>query len=783
MRRVIHRQGNRRRPTRPARPHLPFARGRVFALAGLLLAVVLAGCSNGATPTPAPSTAPTPPAFATPSGDDRKIDTALLDLVQVYRTEGQAAAERRAREIGLLNRKQEARLTLVLSDKDTAPVEAKVKDLGGRVVATSGNLIEIAVPLNIVGTYANSGRNLPQDLAAFGNVREVLVTPVGQPDEPVLPGTATRAETRAALAQVVSEGVKISGADGWHGRGITGKGVKVGIIDGGFTGYERLLGRELPAKVTPRAFTSENDLDGGEHGTACAEIVHAMAPDAELYLAAVDGPANLHRAIRWLVDEVGVKVISMSLGWNGYTRGDGSGTFAEAVDYARGKGVFFVKSAGNEGDASYAGAYTDSNGNGWHEFAPGKEALQVRAGQVLSVVLNWDAWTGDPVNLDLYIYDAAGTTLAGSSRNVQDGNRPPVERLAGEVPPGQTWQIRIRGEGRPRAVPVKIVAKNALLERGFVNPRGSISTPGDAKGSFTIGATHWRDDKLEGYSSQGPTADGRLKPEITAPTVVNTASYGSGSDDEKFNGTSAAAPHAAGAAALIVSAQPGITPDQIAARLEGGAKDLEEPGPENKTGHGRLQLGDTAATPGATGGRTAAPAGNGPAFTDAFANPASGLPNGGEGRYAAGQYVIAPNAAGRAAWGTYGAGYGNATVEVTVQLGGAPGTAGILFWQNGAEDYHLFSITADGQYQIARYGGGRWTSLTPWTRSPAITGGANQLKLETRGAAITVSANGQTLGTVQAAAAGAGQIGLLAATFGQPGTVATFSDLRVTPGP
>ena len=245
-------------PGRNARRRL----ARPLALAALTLLVVLAGCSNGGTPTPAAATppaasaspAPSPPAFPEPAGDDRKIDTVLLDLVQVYRQEGPDKARERARQIGLLNKKDEARLTLVLSDSNAGPVEAKVKELGGRVVATSDNLIEIAVPLGVVGTYAGSGgRNVLQDLAAFGNVRELQVTPIGQPDGPVLPSGASRAELRAALAQIVSEGVTVSGADKWHERGVTGKGVKVGVIDGGFTGYERLLGKELPAKVTPRA--------------------------------------------------------------------------------------------------------------------------------------------------------------------------------------------------------------------------------------------------------------------------------------------------------------------------------------------------------------------------------------------------------------------------------------------------------------------------------------------------------------------------------------------------
>jgi subtilisin family serine protease len=76
--------------------------------------------------------------------------------------------------------------------------------------------------------------------------------------------------------------------------------------------------------------------------------------------------------------------------------------------------------------------------------------------------------------------------------------------------------------------------------------------PGHARGAVTVGAVAFDSLALEGYSSRGPTADGRPKPDLAAPARVRTASYG-----ESFPGTSAAAPHAAGAAALLLSRNPG----------------------------------------------------------------------------------------------------------------------------------------------------------------------------------------------------------------------------------
>ncbi|HET8628906.1 MAG TPA: S8 family serine peptidase, partial [Thermomicrobiales bacterium] len=607
----------------PARPHRighPPSQPRrrrglplLTLVATLVLALALGGCSLGgtsptATPRPAPSpTAPAlalPPGLATPTGTDRKVDSVLLDILAAYQQEGRQGAEQRARDAGVIVG-NEVRLTLVLSDSGaTQGVAQKVQSMGGRVIHSQDNLLDIAVPVDTIFAYVdNSGKNFLQDLAAFDPVKEVRVTARPATEGLAFPPGTTFAQAQAALAQTISEGVAVTGADKWQAAGITGKGVKVGIIDAGFAGYESLLGTALPAKVTARPFNASNALytDASEyHGTAVTEIVHAMAPDADLYLAAIDSATDLMQAVKWLVDEQHVQVITMSLGWH-ITRGDGTGPYADAVNYARGKGVFFVKSAGNEGEGHYAGTYNDANHDNWHEFAPGVEALPVRADtNALQIDMTWDAWTGDPVNYDLYVYATDGTLIA-SSRNDQDAGKAPIEVVVARAKAGQTYYLRVRGVGENvRAVPLEIFTKNSTVLQ-YGTPRGSISTPGDAKGAFTVGASLWKNDQLEEYSSQGPTVDQRLKPDLTAPDQVSSVSFSKG-EGTAFAGTSAAAPHVAGAAALVFNAQQGATADSVAQFLESRAKDLETPGPDDESGYGRLQLGPPAqgATPAAS---------------------------------------------------------------------------------------------------------------------------------------------------------------------------------------
>ncbi|HEY52784.1 MAG TPA: S8 family serine peptidase, partial [Caldilineae bacterium] len=88
------------------------------------------------------------------------------------------------------------------------------------------------------------------------------------------------------------------------------------------------------------------------------------------------------------------------------------------------------------------------------------------------------------------------------------------------------------------------------------------------------------DYPLEPFSSQGPTSDGRMKPNLVAYDGVSTESYGNSngapfvSGGVGFFGTSAAAPHVAGAAAMIMQHHPAWSDDQVRGFLESSAIDM-----------------------------------------------------------------------------------------------------------------------------------------------------------------------------------------------------------------
>ena len=104
----------------------------------------------------------------------------------------------------------------------------------------------------------------------------------------------------------------------------------------------------------------------------------------------------------------------------------------------------------------------------------------------------------------------------------------------------------------------------------------------------TVGAVDYRTPTvIETYSSQGPTLDGRVKPDLVAADCAPTTI------EAEFCGTSQSAPFVTGAAALLLEADPSLTPSALAALLKQRAVPLGSPVPNNVFGAGRLALGPT----------------------------------------------------------------------------------------------------------------------------------------------------------------------------------------------
>ena len=110
---------------------------------------------------------------------------------------------------------------------------------------------------------------------------------------------------------------------------------------------------------------------------------------------------------------------------------------------------------------------------------------------------------------------------------------------------------------------------------------GTVGSPGCAHDAITIGATD-ATDAIASFSSRGPTADGRTKPDICFPGVRITSARAKGTSmghvvDDNYtsaSGTSMATPHASGTCALLRQAHPAATPAQIKTALMHSAKNI-----------------------------------------------------------------------------------------------------------------------------------------------------------------------------------------------------------------
>jgi serine protease AprX len=119
----------------------------------------------------------------------------------------------------------------------------------------------------------------------------------------------------------------------------------------------------------------------------------------------------------------------------------------------------------------------------------------------------------------------------------------------------------------------------------------TIGSPGAARGAITVGAAGDPDAGvyLASWSSRGPTADGRAKPDVVAPGISITAARANSTNGSvTYSGTSMASPFVAGLVALMLQRSPGLSPAAVSADLAQTARDFGPAGPDTEYGHGLL---------------------------------------------------------------------------------------------------------------------------------------------------------------------------------------------------
>jgi hypothetical protein len=444
---------------------------------------------------------------------------------------------------------------------------------------------------------------------------------------------------------VGTAGVRKSEADVTHRAalarntyGTNGSGVKIGVLS---DGVRNLAAAQASGDIGPvTVLAGQSGLSAGQcaatascdEGTAMLEIVHDIAPGAQLYFAtAFGGSANFANNIRQLrnagcdiiVDDVfyfaespfqdgqAPAIISPTNG----------GVVAQAVNDVTAAGALYFSSAGNsgnkndgtsgvwEGDFVDGGAATGplSGAGRVHTFPGGLTYDVVTLVGSSQYNLNWSDPLGASNNdYDLFALNAAGTALTAASTGDQSGTQDPFEAIAPVAANSRLVIVKFAGAARY----LRLTTNRGRLN---VNTTGQTTGHSCALNAFGVAATPVSGafpnafnaaNVVETFSSDGPRRlffqpDGtpytpgnvsstggslRQKPDITAADGVSVT--GAGGFGISFFGTSAAAPHAAAIAALLKSANPSLTAANIRNALQSTAIDIETAGIDRDAGYG-----------------------------------------------------------------------------------------------------------------------------------------------------------------------------------------------------
>jgi Subtilase family len=408
---------------------------------------------------------------------------------------------------------------------------------------------------------------------------------------------------RAAAAPVVSEGLVRTGATAIQQAAHGGQGLTIAVLDMGFgsnwPALQAIAELPPPSQVIAQSFDPNGGLAGSntydnstEHGQLVAQTVYDYAPAARYLFVNYHTEAQFVAAVGWLIAQHPNIVVHS----NSFLDGpfDGTNAPAQAVDRAAASGILWFNSAGNYGLKHWSGAWSDPDGDGILDWPNSGWTFPQSTGETIGFTLSWPGAPGSVLRLVLQHLgsDGAWSTVA-SSRPIPGGSATGAEIPGYVSPHGGTYRLQAQlVSGPPPAGTLTLFSREIPLAPMGGSAVGSVPTPADAAGALAIGAVDWHANAGASYSSQGPTADGRLKPDLVAPTNTSVADPAGGR--HSAGGTSIACPNAAGAAALLWAAERAAgqnpTAADIRAELGRDALDLGPPGPDPAFGAGRARV-------------------------------------------------------------------------------------------------------------------------------------------------------------------------------------------------
>lgn len=415
--------------------------------------------------------------------------------------------------------------------------------------------------------------------------------------------------------------------------GVDGTGITVGILSDSFSASigangsydEDIASGDLPDDVNILA----DIFSGSDEGRAMAQLIYDLAPGTDLaFRTAFRGAADFANGILELV-AAGADVIVDDIGYLDQPFFQ-DGVIAQAVDQAVAAGVPYFSAAGNSGADSYEADFQfglEFGNYRLHDFDPGNEidifqGFTLNPGEGINLSFQWDepfsssGGSGATNDLDIFVFDSpdltTGNIVAASvDDNISSGDAFEIFNFINSTGSTQEFHIVIGrnvlqgGDDPGRLKYIDFDGRASNLEYA-TNSSTSFGHP-NAEGAAAVGAAFYLDTPafgttpplLESFSSLGgteilfDTAGNRLATPELRQTVdfvavdgTNTTFFGGDIGDDSGNfpnffGTSAAAPHAAAVAALMLEAanNAGLepTPQDIYTALESSAIDMDDP--------------------------------------------------------------------------------------------------------------------------------------------------------------------------------------------------------------
>jgi len=361
----------------------------------------------------------------------------------------------------------------------------RLREMGLEDGARAGRLVSGRLPIDRL-----------DEAAGISSLRRLMPSIAVRP-QPVNPPSLSSPEGRSSLRKVgdiTTQGDSLLGTDAVRSLfRVDGSGTTIGILSDSYatapnpatTESEDIQSGDLPGPGNPNGYTTPvnvlrdySESDASDEGRAMAQIIHDIAPGAELafYSAFGAGQAGFATGITQLREAAGAGIIVddvIFLGEPMFQDGPVAQAVNDVTDDGNGEGSVYLSSAGNNGANGYGDAFDGlvvpgrlQPTNTRHNFGGGDslQTITVPLGQTAQLVLQWSnayasaGGSGASTDIDFYITDKEGNEVLAVSDfdNNGDSETAPSDPLEfiefentgdvdadGDGTPDQTFQVGI----------------------------------------------------------------------------------------------------------------------------------------------------------------------------------------------------------------------------------------------------------------------------------------------------------------------------------------------------